>query len=400
MRHRYSRLLPALLALLLIAALPLCAHAEELSSEEVYCFTGAEFEAPLSGDFEGVYVSRTPDPAVCCVLLGDRVIRAGDFLPYSALGELVLRPTCNEDAVACLAYQAISDGTLSDECEFTMQIKSSKNEPPAAEDLSLQTYKNIALSGALCACDPEGDGLSYKITNQPRRGSVELKEDGSFVYTPKKNKVGDDSFTYVATDSAGNRSEEATVQIQILQPLDAETFDDMGAEEQFLPVWMRENGLYSGLRLTDKLCFCPENQVTRGAFLVMTMELAGISPEIGLPQAGFADCEDAPDWMQPYLSAALRRGIARGSRSADGLVFRPNEPVTGAEAAAIVCRSFHVQDAMTVAKLEDGLAVPAWAEQPVAALMSAGISLPRKADEPMTVADCAALLYAVSTLRQ
>ena len=35
-----------------------------------------------------------------------------------------------------------------------------------------------------------------------------------------------------------------------------------------------------GERVTDKLCFCPDKTVTRGEFLAMAMELAGIDPEI------------------------------------------------------------------------------------------------------------------------
>ncbi|MFR8332989.1 MAG: Ig-like domain-containing protein [Oscillospiraceae bacterium] len=50
-----------------------------------------------------------------------------------------------------------------------------------------------------------------------------MGEDGAFTHTPKKNKVGKDSFSFTATDEAGAVSNEATVTIEILKPLDNTT---------------------------------------------------------------------------------------------------------------------------------------------------------------------------------
>ena len=50
-----------------------------------------------------------------------------------------------------------------------------------------------------------------------------LGEDGAFTYTPKKNKVGTDSFSFTVTMSRAV-SNEATVTIEILKPLDNTTY--------------------------------------------------------------------------------------------------------------------------------------------------------------------------------
>ena len=83
--------------------------------------------------------------------------------------------------------------------------------------MDLSTYKNVAITGYFDAADPEGDPLTFQISDSPARGGVTLAEDGSgrVVYTPYENKTGRDSFTYVALDQAGNTSAPATVTLRI-----------------------------------------------------------------------------------------------------------------------------------------------------------------------------------------
>lgn len=382
------------LCVCLTLVLAVCAE-EELFTDCEYNFTGSEFVCSLSGDMEGIYVNSVPEADVCCLCLGQRVIRAGDFLPQSALDQLVLRPVGQDDAVAAISYMAIADGKLDQEAEFTMQIKSVKDEAPVAEDSALETYKNIANTGTLRASDPEGSTLTYTIQTRPKRGSVEIREDGTFLYTPKKNKVGEDCFTYTATDAAGNTSAEATVSIRIMQPVDDTVFEDVDSDCQFTAMWMRGAGLYGGELLADKLCFCPEKEVTRGEFLVMTMKLAGIDPEIGLLTSGFSDQQQAADWMQPYLVSAMRRGIVSGYPSDAGLLFRPNQPITAAEAAVMVANTFHLEDVAVSAT--DGAEL-SWMQSAVSALSQAGIRLTADGEEVLTRQAAAELLYQTGKL--
>ena len=64
----------------------------------------------------------------------------------------------------------------------------------------METYKNLPNKGKLKVTEPEGEHMVFTVVRQPKRGQVVINEDGSFEYTPKKNKVGVDSFTYTATD--------------------------------------------------------------------------------------------------------------------------------------------------------------------------------------------------------
>ena len=109
---------------------------------------------------------------------------------------------------------------------MTIGIRGKENKAPTAEDSALETYKNLENTGKLKVSDPEGEQLTYTLVRQPKRGTVTISEDGSFTYTPKKNKVGVDSFTYTAADPAGNVSREATVTVTILKPSDTTQYTD------------------------------------------------------------------------------------------------------------------------------------------------------------------------------
>ena len=86
---------------------------------------------------------------------------------------------------------------------------------PIAEDLEMRTFRNVSVGGRLRAFDPDDGVVSYTITTEPVKGSIEVEENGCFVYTPKENKRGRDYFGYKAVDSEGNLSQEATVIIRI-----------------------------------------------------------------------------------------------------------------------------------------------------------------------------------------
>ena len=86
---------------------------------------------------------------------------------------------------------------------------------PVAENLELETRRGVPLHGALTARDPEGDAVGYLISTWPRKGTLQLGEDGRFVYLPRERKSGRDYFGYRAVDAEGNVSQEATAIIRI-----------------------------------------------------------------------------------------------------------------------------------------------------------------------------------------
>ena len=389
----------SLLAVGLLFCLSLPAFAEGgIPGDGEYHFTGNEFSD--SDDLRGVFVTGLPEAGTAALMLGDRVIRAGDALSVEDLSALRLRPSANRDAEAVITFLPVCSGGAEPESVLTMHIEKAEDKPPVAKDLKLETYRNLPNTGVLKAENDDDGPMTFTLKNRPDRGTVELSEDGSFTYTPKRNKVGEDSFTFTATDAAGNESEPAVVRIRILLPQDKETFADLSRDGQFAALWLRESGLYEGERISGRLCFGPSKPVTRGEFLAMVMDLNGIAPEIGLASSGFDDEQEAPLWLRPYLASAMRRGIACGTASEAGLLFRPNDPITGSEAALILTRALGLETEQPVSSLEtsENESVPAWAAESVAALRNAGIPV-SGTQVPLTRAETADLLYLASKLQ-
>jgi Bacterial Ig domain/FG-GAP-like repeat/Matrixin/FG-GAP repeat/PKD domain len=75
---------------------------------------------------------------------------------------------------------------------------------------------SVAVNGVLAnAVSANGQSLTAMLASGPAHGTLSLKADGSFTYTPTANFVGSDSFTYQAKGSDGTLSVAAPVTIQV-----------------------------------------------------------------------------------------------------------------------------------------------------------------------------------------
>jgi len=86
---------------------------------------------------------------------------------------------------------------------------------PTADNLELTTRRNVPVEAKLTARDPDDDIMSFEITTDPVKGDIVLKDDGSIIYTPCRDRKGRDYFGYRAKDAEGNASQEATAIIRI-----------------------------------------------------------------------------------------------------------------------------------------------------------------------------------------
>ena len=357
--------------------------APAVDCDSIYCFSGEEFGEALSG----VCILTLPDSGAGTVMLGTRVVRSGDILAADQLSQLTFLPLRTEtDTQATVTYLPIYENRVDKAATMTISIRGKEDHSPVAQDSVLETYKNLANQAKLNAYDPEGGKLTYSIVRSPKRGEVTISEDGSFTYTPKKNKVGTDSFTYTATDEAGNVSREATVTVQILKPSDKTFYaDTFGKECRFAAEWMKNTGLFVGETVGNQPCFQPEKTVSRAEFVTMLVQALGLDVEENATTTGFAD--DCPSWLKPYLAAAQRAGLLAGWPS--GSTFGPQENITGQEAALMLQNALDLPTSV----MAGDLPTADWA---LAVMAENGISL--NAGVPMTRADAALALYRVSKL--
>ena len=380
-----------LMTALCLLGLPLSALAAEVDSGSVYCFSPEDFniaEEPLAG----ICITGLPDNGA--VMLGTRVLRPGDILTAEQVSSMTFAPVRTEaDASAQVEYLPIYASSVAPCATMSIAIRGREDKAPVAEDFAAETYKNLPLTGKLKVSDPEGEGMAYTVTRQPKRGDVTISGDGTFTYTPKKNKVGVDSFVFTAADPAGNVSREATVTITILKPTDAKQYTDtIGKDCRFAAEWMKNTGIFVGEQLGDSACFSPEKAVTRGEFVTMLVKSLDIPAEEEALFTGYTD--EIPLWLQPYLAAAVRSGLTAGLP--DQEVFGSGEEITGAEAAVMLQNALDLAVPMPDSNAEalsqeELAAVPVWAAVALTTMEEHG--MPMDANAPLTRGEAAQLLY-------
>ena len=356
--------------------------AAEVDCDSIYCFTAQDFgdtQEPLAG----ICITQLPESRTGTVMLGSRVLRPGDILTTQQMEQMTFSPLrTQQDQQAQVVYLPIYENRVEPAAVMTLSIRGKEDKAPVAQDSALETYKNLSNDGKLVASDPEEQPLTYSLVRQPRRGTVELRQDGTFTYTPKKNKVGVDSFTFTAADPAGNVSREATVTVQILKPTDSPQYrDTVGEDYHFTAEWLRSTGLFAGEQVGGEVCFHGEKHVTRGEFLTMLVQMLKIPVEE----------VDAPQWVQPYLEAAIRSGLVSGWQQES---FNMNEPITGAEAAVALQNALDLSAGHE--EITYGEEVPTWAATSLAVLAENGLQL--EADAPLSRGDVSQILYQVSRM--
>lgn len=273
-----------------------------------------------------------------------------------------------------------------------------KNAAPIAENLTLTTFKDVAISSRFAATDPEGDTVTFQIVDSPARGQVTVDENdpAAFWYTPYEGKKGKDTFTYVAIDSHGNMSEPATVKITIEKQNTKVTYSDMSGEAaHYAALRLAEEGIYTGRKVGELYCFDPGESFTREEFLALAMAVAEVEPLDGVTLTGFYDDDAISAWAKGYVSAALLEGTVQGTRNGEGqIVFNGSAPITVAEAAVIIDRLLAMGDVSVTTFSND--AVPAWATQSLANMDAvAVVSYDAALFETMTRAEGAQMLSAM-----
>ncbi|WP_296478644.1 Ig-like domain-containing protein, partial [Roseinatronobacter sp.] len=100
---------------------------------------------------------------------------------------------------------------------FTEKQCAPANQPPVAVDDDFETdgigktFEGNVLDND---SDPDGDPLTVKLSTQPLNGTVVMKPDGSFTYTPNPGFFGKERFEYVVSDGNGG-ADHATVNITV-----------------------------------------------------------------------------------------------------------------------------------------------------------------------------------------
>jgi VCBS repeat-containing protein len=141
---------------------------------------------------------------------------ANGALTLSADGSFSYVPAANFNGTDGFTYQ-LNDGVADSSTATVAIVIRSVNDAPVASNQSVTTERKRAVALTLTARDQEGNALTYRIVRGPVNGT--LSGTGpTLAYTPKKNFIGADSFTFVATDGVAD-SNIATVSITVVKDL-------------------------------------------------------------------------------------------------------------------------------------------------------------------------------------
>jgi autotransporter-associated beta strand protein len=165
---------------------------------------------PLSVAAPGVLVGATGSTPLTAVLVASPL---HGTLTLQSNGSFLYAPASGYTGPDNFTYQA-NDGVTSSN---TATVSITVNPLPVAANVSYVTDQglplNVAAPGVLVN-DTASSPLAAVLVSGPGHGTLTLRSDGSFLYTPATGYSGTDSFTYQANDGIAD-SNTATVSIAV-----------------------------------------------------------------------------------------------------------------------------------------------------------------------------------------
>lgn len=160
------------------------------------------------------------DPLTFEIVAGDP---AGDF-SVDANGTLILAGSVDRETQDVYELTVeVSDGIDQATALFAVEV-TDRDEAPVARGGEAIATEDLAteIDLANLAADPEGQELTFSLQMLPQNGSAIL--NGSIVtFLGDANFAGSDAFTFTARDRAGNESNLARIDIDVMPDNDAPT---------------------------------------------------------------------------------------------------------------------------------------------------------------------------------
>ena len=340
----------------------------------VVTFSAEDFDNLFGREFEAVKVRSLPEESAGVLTLSGIAVREGQTVDRENVSRLCFAPSEGFTGTARVVFES---GDATGCCALNVLEKA--NFAPQTGSQTVNTQRNIAVYKTFSAADPDNDRMTYEFAAYPRHGSVQLTSGGEvFVYSPADGFVGEDSFSYTASDIYGNKTQEQTVKIKVSRPAADVYFEDMKKHwAHNSAIRMAATGLMTGESDGEgRLVFNPDLDMTRGDFLALSLIMAGHEKDIPfVSETGFADDSLIPANIRSYAQYAYDKGIISGfDNGDDGVNFESASSITKAEAAVIVDRILGLPEAEgEKPAYKDAAAIPAWAGSAITNLSSCGI---------------------------
>lgn len=325
---------------------------------EILEFSARDLERRLglrAPTLSGIMITTLPKEEQGLLVLDGVEVDAFDFIDRSCLDRLCFVP--NESAAAA-SMTFIPQAADTVTAELIINVLEKPDQPPSIQDGVFYTIRNISISGQITAVDPEGDEIEIQLIKAPVNGTVRF--DGiSFFYTPYKNVSGKDRFTVCAVDSKNNFSQEAIVEINIEKGKNSFYYTDMTLHPSaYAAIKLHESKMLTGKQIGNNFFFFPDEQMTRGEFLVTLIAASGMQKDLtATVNTGLPNDTDIPSWIKPYVKKAVDEGILLKTDA-----FWYKEIPIRAEAVVMTDRAAKINDVKDFAlTFPDHGALPDWA---------------------------------------
>lgn len=299
---------------------------------EAISFTPEWFDGACGNAVCAISVTRLPSATEGKLMLGHGEVAVGQTIPRESLSYLSFIPHNDIENSSFCFVPATEEGHEAYALTCQLRITDAVNCCPSGTKAvtAVSTHESLSLTGTLTATDPEGEALYFEIEHYPANGTISVDPtSGAFIYTPNEGYVGEDRFTWRVQDACGAFAPSATVTVTVRESV-GYTFADMeGLASHTDALRVSSAGLLGGEQVGGKHYFRPHKELTRAAFVTVLLHAA----EIKAPAAdstGYTDDADIPAPMKGAIKYAKDKGWL-----GEGDTFRPNEPITRAEAAKL-----------------------------------------------------------------
>jgi hypothetical protein len=155
----FRKIVPWLAAFCCLWAMAGPAFATQVESDGVYCFSQEDFAADQQ--LAGICIRSLPDAEVGTVMLGCRVLQAGDVLTAEQLGQMRFLPLAGEESrQTAVEYLPIYEDRVEAVTTMTLEVLGKTDQAPVAEDSAMETYRNLPNEAMLKVKDPEGKPMT------------------------------------------------------------------------------------------------------------------------------------------------------------------------------------------------------------------------------------------------
>ncbi len=363
---------------------------------ESVVFDSSQFcDAVGSDSFECIKITSLPSEEEGTLYFNDVAAGVGQIVRYEDIEMLRFEPCAD---VSSSAFGFVYDSAYDMTCNVVFSQKTN-DSPTAIESPSLEVYTSSLANGQMRGCDPDGDNIRFEVVEYPKKGELIVDtKTGEFTYTAG-DRAAEDSFTFRIKDDLGAYSAPCNFSLKIREENSKYVFSDIDSSEEAVAASvMTDKGLMDCKSVDGKMYFSPEKEVTRLEFLVACMNVFGADKIPDVETCGFADDSDVPAKYKGYVYSAAKLGIVGGIEENGKSCFKPDDPVTKAQASVIINNIIGYK----AEKVNSLSGVPDWAQDAVCAMYELGVYDLSEGEADalavMTRLDSAQMLYKINYL--